>query len=124
MRIIKIGPKSDSENWIKGYDIIEKLRKKFEIGESGNISEFNENLCQMSLISVLEDHIPGQSGYKIEHNDYDSILLRENFGNISLFDLSKYNLFTYLGNSRIDGYPMFSVSYANHRNYILEQLGL
>ena len=117
-RIIKIGFKSD-----KGIDIVDKLKNKFKIGDIGDISEFNKDLCNMYLISVLEDHLE----YAGEIDDY-LLNIPKNFENISLLDSSIYNLFTYFGNSKIDDCPIFSVSYTtwlvNNRNFILEQLGI
>lgn len=123
--IIKISTKSRNDFTVVYSDsckIVDKIKNKFSIGESGDIHEFNKNLCDMSLVSVIEDHFPGFKSSTINNTDHN--IISKMFSNKTMFELTEYNLFTYLGNSRIDGNPVFLVDYSSHRNYLLEQLGI
>lgn len=108
---------------VTGGKIIKIIKDKFLLNEYGNLSEYDNDLCQLELVSAMEDHFPNHPKTSFD-DTFPSyrILLPKSLRNKALHELFEYNMFRYLGNSRIDGYPLFTIDLAAKRDLILEQL--
>lgn len=94
MPIIKISAKSFTD--------INLLKKRLKLNQMTHLADCDPNLFQFYLINVIEDHIPSISGNKID-NDVPSPYNKMNL----LIELRCYEIFEYIGDSRIDGDPVF-----------------
>jgi hypothetical protein len=112
--ILKLSPKFSTEP--ENFILLEKIKQKLVLNQISDLSEFNHDL-QFELISESGDH----SNYKHESpNCYIPKIFEKN----NIFDLVNYSVFKYIGNSRIDGNPMFVLDFSGHRNKIIEDLGI
>ncbi len=106
---------------INSTEIMKFLDNK-KVGDITNISYYDPNLFSISLVKSPSDH-----GYFNPWvNDTPSTI--DLFPNKSIVDLKDFNIFKYIGNSRIDGYPMFLIDdntiKSFRRDYIISELGL
>ncbi len=106
---------------VNSTEIMKFLDNK-KVGDITNISYYDPNLFSISLVKSPSDH-----GYfNTWVNDTPSTI--DLFPNKSIVDLKDFNIFKYIGNSRIDGYPMFLIDdntiKSFRRDYIISELGL
>ena len=103
-------------------DIVKSITSQV-IGNITNISEYNEDYFILNLISDINDHLI--SYIKCDISNIPTLVI---FGNKTIIELKDFNIFKYLGNSRIDGYPIFLVDdntcKSYRRDYIIKELGL
>jgi len=104
-----------------------KLLDNKNVGEVSNISGYDPDLFSIHLVNTVSDHIY-QYSLDEKHLSSRMDLFRDIFPNKSIVDLKDFNIFKYIGNSRIDGYPIFLISddtiKSSRRDYIISELGL
>lgn len=89
----------------KFYHDLDPVRERVKTGEITDLHECSNDLFNYEIVSAMEDHIPFLSPFL--HLPKEKLSFPPPFCDMSIWDLKDYKVFKFIGNSRIDGNPIF-----------------
>ena len=117
-----------SMEYMNNCDEIIKSFTNVGIGNITNLSEYNDDYFILDGVSTMED---ATNYYGVPRS---SLALKIKMSGVTMFEnktileLKDYNIFKYLGNSRIDGHPIFLIDddtcISYRRDLLIKELGI
>lgn len=123
--IFKITCKYNTNYYNNYNSLISSILNDVKIGDIINIKDYNDDFLEIQEIRDFNDYLYGITD-DIENISINEVLYILKMNSFS--DLKYFNIFKYIGKSRIDGYHLFSIDESSLKPFLrdskLKCLGL